>query len=387
MKIIRRLEKRIKLLSNIIKEEDISSYDPFDGLKSPYSNSFLLKNTNLFARILIKINNISPFNLRNFLRIAKTKDDPKVLADLIQSEIIKRECGITNTFSLLELKDKIVNKIITTNNTYGWGLQFPYYSRFVKSRESPNLFTTVNVTYALLKYYDSFKDKEVLDIIEKANSFIIDTLGIINIDNNGAYIRYYSDMDEAVYNVNALALRYLVEYQKITGDDSYNKLQNKICRFLVSKQRNDGSWFYSDGIRGKWIDGFHTGYVIEGLIWYYNLTKDYNVYKSIENASRYYKNYLIRNNFPLFKPNKLYPIDSQNCAQAIETRTNLYCIGLDNIESINDMYLKIENALLTKKNYYAFRKYGPFLNSLHYIRWSTSPFLLALCHLYEKQNN
>lgn len=237
----------VEMLYNSIIDSNISSYDPFDALKSPISSTYLFNKFNLISRLFIKINNISPINIRIIFGIKKTKNDPKVLADLIQSLFILNNNKKNNLqYNIKKYVEMLISEnTILENNHLGWGLKFPYSSRYVKNANMPNLFTTVNCAYALIKTntYNYIKQ----DYFDRINELIFKDLGVIEIDSDKCFLRYYVGLNEAIYNVNSLAVKYLINYSAVYNCNKVATIAQKIVNFIISSQNENGSWYYSSG--------------------------------------------------------------------------------------------------------------------------------------------
>lgn len=71
-------------------------------------------------------------------------------------------------------------------------------------------------------------------------------------------------LDHHIYNATSMAVKFLSSLGKY--EPSYLRISGELVRTLLSLQRYDGSWFYSDNIHV--VDCLHTAYVLEGLISY-----------------------------------------------------------------------------------------------------------------------
>ena len=77
-------------------------------------------------------------------------------------------------------------------------------------------------------------------------------------------------------------------------DEEYKELAKQAVEFVISQQKEDGSWSYSLASAGGWTDNYHTGYVLDCLEEYQKLTKDYSYSSNIENGYKFYINNFIR---------------------------------------------------------------------------------------------
>ena len=370
-------------LLQYMHDVNFESFDPFDGLNSRLT-LFAGSIHPFVARAIVQFFKSVPSGLiRKSFGVKMTKDDPKVLADVLLTlvNILTAKPDQRITDRAQELYALLLNESIRQGDTILWGLKFPFNSRYVSSRNTPNLFTTVNVAFAIANLYRYTHEQRLLDSLREINRSLVGSFGLNQVADNTSYFAYYPGLREFVYNVNGLALKYLSYYYYITNDTEVLAVVDPIKRALISRQNSDGSWFYSDSGKGRWIDGFHTGYTIEGLCFYKVFVEpsDDEVGKALTLASHYFIHHLLKANFPIYKRG-LYPIDSQNCSQAIQTRYFLYRAGYDDLTSIVDM-----TGLITEKLHYdglyAYRRTRFMIYPGVFLRWSIAPFALALSYL------
>ena len=211
-------------------------------------------------------------------------------------------------------------------------------------------------------------------------------LGFVSVSNKEIWFRYYPEHQVAAYNVGALLSALFVRINNIVENSIEPEIIKKTVKFLLNHQNSDGSWYYSQigSESGNWIDGFHTGYIIESLSYvskYTNLIPQ----EKMELAIHYYLNNLFTSeNIPKYQSNKLYPIEAQNCAQAVQTLANLI-INCDRSELKNllkDVIKIVINELYDTRGYFYFKKEKYFTRKDIFIRWSVTPMILAL--LYSK---
>jgi rhamnogalacturonyl hydrolase YesR len=94
-------------------------------------------------------------------------------------------------------------------------------------------------------------------------------------------------------------------------------------RYSCSRQRADGSWWYAEPSKYRWIDNFHTGYNLDSLKCYVDATGDDTYRDVIVRGLAFYKAHFFgEDGCPRYYHNQTRPIDSQCAAQAIETLAN-----------------------------------------------------------------
>lgn len=364
----------IRSLMQTIENAGYASYDPYDAMRSPAVRA--VNALHPFAgRVMTQLVKRSPLNLRPLLGIDRTVNDPKVLADAVQTYLH------LGTPEDVERARNCGKRLIEARNSrtthHSWGLQTPFRSRSVYSVHTSNLFTTVNAAMAIVRLYEATKEEQYREFLIGVNDFLMKELGFVTVSQSEGFFRYYPGNDLPVYNVNALALEYLSAFEDAAGSDRYAPVIASITAYLVRMQNSDGSWFYAPDSSNRWVDGFHTGYILQGLL---NSAARYRTAASehaLEAGRRYYQQRLYGDNFPLYYPGRKFPIDSQNCAQAVQTRVLLLRRGWDSDDRISSMIHRIDEALGTAGDYH-FQRGRWFLNPRSFFRWGTAPMALAL---------
>lgn len=369
---------------NHIELMDYKSFDLFDALTCHWINKISNK-SNLLRRIIIQTNAKSPINL-HWLGMSK-RVHTKLISDLLLIY------SLTHSID----KAKHIYKIILdqkckVSNT-AWGLNFPYTSRFINAEDNtPNIYNTTTVGIAICEIYklDKSGKEEYINQLQSIVNSLFQVFSF-NDESNKGWFSYYPGQTSPTYNVNALAAYFLckVNYSTKTLFAPVDTI-NKLINLLIEEQNPDGSWYYSRSGKGKWIDGFHTGFIIESLAYVYS-----HGYTSAELNKTLIRawNYYIQNLFTVdgtpkyFNTSSKYPIESQNCAQAIQT---LSLVGLwlgwhqrDLLENvINNTVYNLYNV----KGYFYYKKTKYYTYKQSYLRWSTSPMLVALTYAHNYFN-
>ncbi len=166
----------------------------------------------------------------------------------------------------------------------------------------------------------------------------------------------------------------------------YKKLAKKTHQYLRKRQNPDGSWYYAHGERATFIDGFHTGYILEGMsrgILNGCIDADDTFNKGV---SFYLDNFFTPDFTPKYFHNSIAPYDIQNGAQAIQTLLFLYKLNFVSFDFVQKVARRVDNIFWNEKGYYDFSKNKTILYSTPMHRWATGPMLLALSFLmYETE--
>ena len=96
----------------------------------------------------------------------------------------------------------------------------------------------------------------------EAAAFLLDHM--LDSDEDRPFFRYVPEERELVHNANLLACSVVVRTAALRDEPLDERVAAAVAT-SVEAQRADGSWAYSAGPVGDWVDNFHTGYVLESL--------------------------------------------------------------------------------------------------------------------------
>lgn len=376
------LKEIITKCDGYIQKQNYRSYDQFDAL----TNDFLYRishNRELLRRIFIQIVSKSPVNLHGLGM--KKMLHTKTISDLLWFYSVNKELGSTteiNHFFELLLERKLPAG-------FSWGLNFPYASRFIDAdAKMPNLYNTANSGLSICHSYPYLNPKNKLIAEEALNGivvFIEQGLGFVDENTKGWYV-YYPEQNKPVYNVNALTLYLLAYIRKLDFNNSeFLDLRiRSLINLLREEQENNGSWYYSRAPNGKWIDGFHTGFILESLAFASKEGYEVEITKVLQKGWTFYLNKMFtKEGFAkYYLTSNKYPIESQNYAQSIQTLANISrWLKWDQKQLLTKIInITIDNLFDMEKGYFYYKKTKYFTYKMPYLRWAVTPMMLALSY-------
>jgi hypothetical protein len=165
-----------------------------------------------------------------------------------------------------------------------------------------------------------------------------------------------------------------------------NLKKRLIIKFVIDQQNPDGSWYYGTKPHHRWIDNFHTGFVLESLFDYINFTSGFELKPNLERGLKFYQdNFFLADGTPKYYHDRIYPIDIHSCAQSIITLVKLGSVK----ELIQELAEKVAMWTLANiqdlQGYFYFQKKRFFTNKIAYMRWSQAWMLKALVILSTTQ--
>lgn len=375
------IDESLFKLMEYIEKEKYKGFDPYDALSSPIFDVPFLKE-NFFLRFGIQqLLKRSPINLRPLLKINKGLN-PVTLGLCIRAYSCMGEAGLMSKDDTIRKCESLITQLKTLipkgYNGACWGYDFPWQSRHFKANSyDPSIVATGIITDGLFQYFKYCGSSNASELCISAASFVLNNLNRIPGKNDSFCFSYTSNDHYPVFNANMKGVRLLAQAFNISGDNSFALVACSAIKYTMEHQNSDGSWEYAPGKKGKWIDNYHTGYILECAKAFSELVKK-SIYNSqIETGFQFYeKHFILNDQLPKFYSNRLYPIDSTAAAQSIIT---LLRFGR------TQKALNVAGYMITEmqspKGYFYFRKHKYYLQNQSFMRWSNAWMLAALSEL------
>ena len=249
--------RSLKKVEKWVEEHDYRAYEPFDGLSSPL-RSLTFKNP-LLDRLLAQTVRQNPFNLRPFLGIKPLPSTKgrgymgwgylTMLRTTGDSRY--RQKAVQSLEWLMENKSPKFKE-------YSWGNHFDFASRGgCYSKDESIIVWSALIGQAFLDGYELLADRRYLDVAESVCRWI---LGLPRERTKmGTCISYMATGQYSIHNANMLGAAVLARTGRTVRKEEYLDVASEAMKYSCSRQRPDGSWWYAEEPRYRWIDNFHTG--------------------------------------------------------------------------------------------------------------------------------
>jgi hypothetical protein len=325
----------------------------------------------------------SPLNLRKPLLIPEGHN-PKGLG-LFLSAIARlydhygEERYKTLAYGLI---DMLLEKKSMGYSGIGWGYNFDWQSRsFFLPRYTPTVVATSFIANAFLDAYQVFKEERFLETVRSSCDFICRDL--YRTRGKESFCFGYSPLDKTtIHNANILGAHLLARTASFTGEDELNKTAYDSIKFVIDHQNSDGSWYYGTQAHHRWIDNFHTGFVLESLFDYIDFTSELKLKSNLVRGLEFYRdNFFLSDGTPKYYHDRIYPIDIHSCAQSIITLVKLGSVSEQNQPLAEKVARWTLANMQDSKGYFYFQKSGWLTNRVAYMRWSQAWMLKALVTL------
>tara|TARA_Y100001933_G_scaffold156914_1_gene155290 strand:+ start:4084 stop:5229 length:1146 start_codon:yes stop_codon:yes gene_type:complete len=379
------INESLSSLQFYIEKNNFNGYDPYDALKSPFFKLPILKTNKILRFLIQQLVKRLPFSVRGLLLVPKGCN-PVTLGLSIQAYayLIKHnpEKKIRNLKKINNLIDELIKMIPKGFSGACWGYDFDWEARNAKiPAYQPTIVATGIITNALFVTYKITGNIRCAKLLENAVNFVINDLN--RTYQNDSFCFSYSPHDnQQVFNASMKGVRLLAQAYHINGNRDYLRLAKQAVSFIVSKQNKNGSWAYSLAKAGGWSDNYHTGYILDCLDEYQNLTGDKSWVDNIKLGYEFYINNFIEDEIkPKFYDNQTYPIDCTSAAQTILTT-----LRFGDKKIARNVAEYMIQKMQKKNGSFMFRKFRYYIIKTSFMRWSNAWMFVSLSNLvYESK--
>lgn len=382
-------------LKSYCEKEDFKGWDPYDGLNSKVFQALpLLKKSALCRLIVIQGFKRCPFNLRPLAMVPK-EHNAKGIGLFLSGycnlfNAVKKKPALAAICGSLQEIEKRINelaKLLISMQSKGysgacWGYNFDWQARrlFLFPRFTPTVVATNFCATALMEAYEITKNEEYLNTALTAANFVINDLH--RTPYEGGFLFSYSPLEgnDTVFNASLLGSRLLSFCYHYTKNEEYKQLAEQSIKACCAGQQPDGSWVYGMLPVQSWVDSFHTGYNLDALIAYQELTGDTKYDKYLEKGFEYYvKNFFEADGTPKYYNNKTYPIDIHCPGQLLVTLARMNRTKEHKELAGKVLNWAIEN-MQSKKGYFYYQLKKGISSKISYMRWSNAFMFNAISH-------
>jgi hypothetical protein len=371
-------------LSEWLEKNDYRGYDTFDGLNSPVLRP-LTFNSKYLRIVLQQGVRRFPVNLRPLLGIEKSRST-KGMGFLARGFMRLHEATAESAW---REKAESALEWLTQNQAPGysgacWANHFDYQSRTSFAPSGlPSVVWTSLIGHAYLDAYEHFHKAAFLDVAVSSCEHILHDLGRLP-DDESVCIGYFPTHKHRVHNANTLAAGFLARTWAYTRNESYLDLATKALQYTAKYQRPDHSWYYGEAQNLRWVDNFHTAYVLDSFKHYTDNTGDHRFLKNLMNGYHYWKStFFLPDGTPRYYDHKTLPIDIQCSAQAIDTLVFFSDRDPDGLALASTIAKWTITHMQDRSGYFYYRRYSPWLvNRTPTLHWGQATMLSALSALY-----
>jgi hypothetical protein len=358
--------------------------DPYDALSSPLIRRLCAPDRRLRIAVTQLLRHL-PWDIRPWLGI-RPHTNPKTVSLLARAYLrIARVDGPAAGEAERRARgylDWLVANAAPGYSGAAWGYSFPWQSsRLWLERGQPSAVCTAFVAQAFLDAYGVWREPRHLAVARSATRFLLRDCPRYE-SPTGVCISYTPSALVTIHNANILAAAILAQVWRAGGgrDRELRETAERAAAYTLAEQRADGAWYY-DGPPGPvpaLVDGFHTGFVLEGLD---RIQRSLGVdhAAAVGRGLAFYQQRLIDpDGRPRRSLHRAEPVDIRDCAVALLVLGHL--AGAPGAARARAAVLRWTlDQLLDRRGYFYFQHGGPLpmRNRVRYPRWQAW-MLLAL---------
>jgi hypothetical protein len=389
------------------RAQGFAGYDPYDALNSRLFQATPFKHSRLARLAWTQFHKRSPINFRPLVRIPRERNSKGVaLFALAALAEYRRSKTKEAEIEARELLDDLMRMRLGGFKGAAWGYNFDWQSRaFFAPRGTPTIVPTAFAARALCEAADVLGAEEYLPFARTICDFILNDLNRSE-ETETEVCFSYSPLDQTrVFNASLLAGETLATVGRLTGEVSLCDWAMRVARYVVRRQRADGSWAYGGIEHQSWADNFHTAFVLTSLsriidavgtepgadrgsragspvVDATGLTQDLEA--ALRRGYQFWQErFFLNNGWPKYYPDRLYPADAHSAASAIVTLVELRgrisgaLLLADKIAEWAITNLRDDHGFF----YYQRRRFHTVRSP--YMRWSEAWMAYALARLLE----
>ncbi|MGA8406717.1 MAG: hypothetical protein WB680_06025 [Candidatus Acidiferrales bacterium] len=372
-------------LSDWLEKNDYRGYDTFDGLNAKYLRPLTFE-TNFLRTVLQQGVRRFPINLRPALAVPKSRST-KGMGYIAKGFMRLQQSTGDDAWGI---KAKSALRWLVENESKGysgacWGNHFDYQSRsFYLPKGVPTIVWTSLIGHSFLDGYEHFGDENYLQVAISACEHIVHDLDTFA-EGDAVCLSYIPTQNKQVHNSNTLGGSLLARTYSHTRTESYRSLAEKAMRYTANHQRADGSWYYGEAANLRWVDNFHTAYVLDCFKYYATATGDEQFEEKLNKGYDFWKRtFFLQDGTPRYYDYKTLPLDIQCASQAIDTLVFFYDRDPENLSlALRVAKWTIDN-MQDRSGYFYYRRYSRWIvNKTPTLHWGQATMFCALAGLYE----
>ena len=378
------IRESIDKLAGWLEKNDYRGYDTFDGLSARFVRPLTFE-TKFLRTVLQQGVRRFPLNLRPVLGVRKSHSS-KAMGFLARGFLRMHQA--TGDARWKSKTDMALQWLIA-NQSKGysgacWGNHFDYQSRSsYVPKGLPSVVWTSLIGHAFLDAHEQLQWPGALQVAVSSCEHILHDLNKFN-DGEGVCIGYFPGQNLWIHNANTLGASLLARTSSFTCNPTYRRLAQQAIQYTAQYQRANASWFYGEAPNLRWVDNFHSGYVLDCFKHYVQGTGDGQFEKHMVNGYKYWRDtFFLQDGTPRYYDAKTIPIDIQCSSQAIDTLVFFNDRDPANLSLALKVACWTIDHMQDPSGYFYYRRYSPWLvNKTPTLHWGQATMLCALAGLY-----
>jgi hypothetical protein len=383
------LERAYESLAAWCRERDFAGHDPFDALNSRLFQSTPFKHSRVARLAWTQLFKRSPVNFRKIARVPAGRNAKGTalfaLAALANFRRTRTKEAEREARALL---DELLSARLEGWSGAAWGYNFDWQGRaFFAPVGTPTIVPTAFAARALTEAARDLGDKSYLEAARSACDFILNDLPR-SYESEREVCWSYSPVDRTrVFNASLLAAETLCSVGASVGENELCEWGVRGARYVVKRQREDGSWAYgADGYQ-SWADNFHTAFILTSMariMAFYPACRD-EFFEATRRGYEFWRaSFFLTNGWPKYFHDRLYPADAHSAGAAIVALLELQELDTDAHALAQKIALWAIHSLRSQQGFFYYQRRRFYIVRTPYMRWSQAWMLYALARLLEK---
>jgi hypothetical protein len=375
-------------LWNWCRSRNFAGFDPYDGLNSSLFQATPLRNSRTARLAWIQFFKRSPINFRRLAGVPPERNAKGMALFALAALADYRRTGTKEAeVEARELLDDLTGLSLKGSKGAAWGYNFDWQSRaFFAPKGRPAIVPTAFAVRALCEASEVLDRDAYLPFARTACDFILNDLNRSD-ETADEFCFSYSPLDQTrVFNASLLAAETLATVGGLLGEESLCDMAMRAARYVVRRQRADGSWAYGSDDYQSWCDNFHTAFILTSLsriIQACESTRD-ELEPALSRGYEFWQErFFLENGWPKYYPDRLYPADIHAAASAVvalvELRGRIPGAMLL-AERIGEWAMQ---TMRDKRGFYYYQRRRFHTVKIPYMRWSQAWMMYALARLAE----
>jgi uncharacterized protein YyaL (SSP411 family) len=386
------LEQAYETLAAWCRARGWAGHDPFDGLNSRVFQATPLRRSRVARLAWTQAFKRAPFSLRAPARVPVGRNAKGTALFALAALSRFRATGAGEAErEARELLDELLAARLEGGSGAAWGYNFDWQGRaFFAPQGTPTIVPTAFAARALVEASRAFGDARYLRAARSACEFILRDLRR-SAEGADEICFSYTPLDETrVFNASLLAGETLASVGAQTREEELLTTAERAARYVVRRQRADGSWAYgAAGFQG-WADNFHTAFILTSLARILE-TSDAARAEFTESLRRGYEfwrgNFFLADGWPKYYHDNPYPADAHASGAAVVALVELKDSMPDAL-ALADRIVRwtLENLRDPRRGFFYYQRRRFYTIRTPYMRWTQAWMMYALARRLEESS-